>query len=258
MLEHYPSPDYDLWREGKNCFVNLEREFPFGAECLGGVPNGRPLVVLWGDSHAAHLWPGLAKEAASYYWKLAQLTVSQCPPLINSAGEHNTRCPAMRIQAIDTIRSLKPDTIVLASRWTMYDKNAVLKSVVPTVRFLKSIGIRHILIIGPVPRWVPTLPKALASDMRKQKLSEPPLRTTTGLEEGVFTMDQALQAATKTAGAGYVSTLSILCGEDRNCRAWVDEGQKTTLMAYDGAHLTPQGSEWLARRMSAEIFALPR
>ena len=253
-LESYSPPDQDIWREGKNCFVNLNNESTFGPECLGGTNNGQPLAVIWGDSHAAHLWPGLAKEASKNRWRLAQLTISQCTPLIHPVGEQNSKCPAMRSEALRTIKSLRPDTVILAGRWTLYDKGAVLSEILPTAQILKSIGVRRIIFVGPVPRWIPTLAKALAHDMRKQRLSEPPLNTSTGLEQEVFAMNDELKMAVEDAGAFFVSPISTLCDEKRKCKAWVDDDRKTVLMAFDGAHLTPPGSEWLAGRIAGQVL----
>ncbi|MBK6638631.1 MAG: acyltransferase, partial [Rhodocyclaceae bacterium] len=75
-LESYAGPGHDVWREGRNCFVNLGNEAQFGLECLGSGTALRPRLALWGDSYAAHLWPGLQGQADARRWRLAQLTIS--------------------------------------------------------------------------------------------------------------------------------------------------------------------------------------
>ena len=51
-------------------------------ECTESAPADRPLVVLWGDSHAAHLYPGLQDLQTRTPFRLAEFTGSRCPPLL--------------------------------------------------------------------------------------------------------------------------------------------------------------------------------
>lgn len=199
--------------------------------------------------------------ASTYGWRLAQLTVAQCPSLISEAppvmgawGVKNQKCQAMRERTLETIRSLKPNTVILASRWPFYERNALLEAMAPTVQTLKTLGARRIVIIGPVPSWVPTLHSALAAEMRRNRLLEPPSYTTTGLEEDVFTVNRDLKAVALAAGADFASPLSVLCQSGKRCRAWVDEKRQAALMTFDRDHLTPEGSDWLASRISAQVF----
>jgi peptidoglycan/LPS O-acetylase OafA/YrhL len=51
-----PKINVNAWRTGK-CFINKGDPNPFAGECI--ERNKRPLVFLWGDSHAAALYAGL-------------------------------------------------------------------------------------------------------------------------------------------------------------------------------------------------------
>ncbi|MGL4408153.1 MAG: acyltransferase family protein [Zoogloea sp.] len=252
-LDRYPQPDYDIWREGANCFVNLNKDIPFGQDCLGGQAEQLPLAIFWGDSHAAHLWPGLSAVTPIAHWRLGQLTVSQCPPLVSSAGEGNNKCPQMRARAWNAIRERKPQLVILASRWTLYQRKAVLDAIGDTVIALKSSGVERVIVIGPFPRWQPTLGKALATDMRKRGLQAPPLYTTTGFENDLWSMDELLRLAAQRAGATYISALDISCGTHSQCSAWGD-AERTMLTTYDGGHLTRERSIWFAEQVSDLLF----
>ncbi|CAF1505536.1 unnamed protein product, partial [Rotaria sordida] len=47
-------------------------------------------VVLWGDSYAAHLYPGI--RAAKPDFRITQLTVAGCPPIIGYATRFHFNC----------------------------------------------------------------------------------------------------------------------------------------------------------------------
>ena len=160
----------------------------------------------------------------------------------------------MRERVLKIIEESKPKTVILASRWTLYKRNAVLKSIEATVADLKSRGGEEVIIIGPFPGWQPTLGKALAADMRKHRLKSPSLYTTTGFEEGLWSMDEMLRLAAQHAGATYISALNLSCEERHQCDAWVDEGSKTILTTYDGGHLTKERSIWFVQQIADSIF----
>lgn len=252
-LENYAGPGHDIWREGRNCFVNLDNEAQFGADCLGGAGE-RPLLALWGDSYAAHLWPGLQKEANARGWRLAQLTISQCPALIHSVGERNVKCEVMRTRALEGIRAIAPHTVVLSSRWTDYDLKAELESIGPTIESLRAGGAARVVVIGPSPRWQPSLARALAEDMRRKHLLEVPAHTAIGYEAEAHGIESLLRQATLRAGGSYVSALDAMCLQPGLCKTWIDEDTRQVLAIYDSGHLSEPGSEWLAGRIGQEVF----
>lgn len=253
-LEKYtPQMDGDPWRSEKKCFVNLNTDEPFGKECLGAPNEGNSLFVLWGDSHAAALWHGLNGQAKSREIRLAELTVSSCPPLIERAGEGNMQCPAMRARALNMIATLRPDVVVMAARWDFYDAQRIYALLRPTVVALQRIGVRRIVLIGPAPVWKPTLAKALALDMSQRHLREVPESTSFGLQRGMFPIDDRLKTAAEAAGMDYVSVLSVLC-HDGQCRTWADPDRKTALMAFDDSHVTPEGSSVVGQLIADQVF----
>lgn len=253
-LETYRAPDGDIWREGENCFVNLNAETDFGATCTGYGSEADPLIALWGDSMAAHLWPGINKVASEYRWRVAQLTVSLCPPLLAGADHANNKCRAMRKRAISVLNSIAPHTVVLAGSWTRYDPKVVSEEIMPTVEMLKTAGVQRVILVGPVPIWRPTLARALAFDMRRMRLEQPPQYTNTGFLDEVYSLDRALRLVTENAGASYLSVLDVLCDVRRKCKVWVDEDRRTILTTYDSGHFSLEHSEWFARRVSTDLF----
>lgn len=257
-LEAYPNSQGDLWREEEGCFIALNEEKDFGSVCLGAGDLRMPLVGLWGDSLAAHLWPGFRDSANARGWRLAQLTVSQCPPILSGGDEGNGKCSEMRNRALEAIGRIQPKVLVLAGGWTRYGEETLAKEIGPTIARFKEAGVGRVVVLGPVPIWRPTLAKALASDMRKMRLEEAPLYTVTGFRTEVFGLDEKLKSLTEREGGVYVSALSVLCKEQKKCRVWVDEDKRTVLTTYDSGHFSIEQSRWFAEQISGLVLFLDR
>lgn len=100
-------------------------DFSPGEECAN-APD--PQVLVWGDSYAMHIVPGLAKQNV----KLAQATMSVCGPILDLAPSDTTsesdynrawaeKCIAFNDSVLDYV-SKTPSivVVVLASRWGQY------------------------------------------------------------------------------------------------------------------------------------------
>src|SRR5262249_2394231 len=73
-------PDLDVEYRSNTCFLDRRQDpTEFRAECSD---TKRPLVLLWGDSHAASIYPGLRNLSKSISFGLSQFTASGCPPLL--------------------------------------------------------------------------------------------------------------------------------------------------------------------------------
>ena len=102
--------DYaSAYREGR-CYLSPgQAGDAFADECVDapGRP-GTPLVVLWGDSHAAHLYPGLRRLQAEMPFRLAQFTASACPPLRALDVPLHPSCREINESVLVRIRGLRP------------------------------------------------------------------------------------------------------------------------------------------------------
>ena len=77
---HY---DYaSAYREG-TCFLRPEQTVSEWHDCVTQGKESAPSVWLWGDSHAAHLYPGLRFKQLSQEFTLIQITASSCPPILD-------------------------------------------------------------------------------------------------------------------------------------------------------------------------------
>jgi hypothetical protein len=139
------------YREGV-CFLRPAQS-AFAAGCAPSAGSG-PLIVLWGDSHAAHLYPGLRTLAAAHGFRLAQYNASACPPVIGLDAEERPFCKGINDEVIATIERLRPDVVVMSARWFGYrNVMGALDGLAATIDAVKQRGVRRVILVGPVPLW---------------------------------------------------------------------------------------------------------
>lgn len=231
-FQYDPRKDY---REG-SCFLRPEQDQTQFGSCLGAAR-----IFLWGDSHAAQLYPGLEKALG----KVAQFTKSGCPPLLGADVRGHPLCKAVNDHVFDLIVKHKPDRVIVAGAWAAAGAHD-WKLVATTLLELKKAGVRRIDLVGPVPHWKSGLPRTVITYLRRNPVDELPARMTFGLDAKALQIDQEMQAYAARYGVGYVSAIKILC-DSAGCltRTGADVA---SLTAFDYAHLTAAGSEYLGSR----------
>lgn len=88
--------------------------------CIYGGGNGRPSVVLFGDSHAAQWLPALEELARAKDFRVAVFVKAACPvalvePLDPKLGRPYVECTQWREQVLTRIEALRPALVVAAS-----------------------------------------------------------------------------------------------------------------------------------------------
>lgn len=232
---------------GGRCFLDTTTapHVPFADECLTG-PASAPLVVLWGDSHAAHLFPGLDAMTSSAGFQLLQQTATQCPPLLGGLIVPNDlACASIREEIQQRIRALRPDTVVLASRWSR-DTTGLEEKLARTVAFLKEAGVRQVVLVGPPPRWIPTLQGVLVRAYLKDQRIPERLAPQKETSPEILVMDQRLRAIGAALGVGYLSAWDMFC-DHQGCLARLGN-DRADLTCADYDHLTAMGSRYLWER----------
>ena len=236
------------------CLLNPgQDERDFGAGCVDRLPAGsqQPLVVLWGDSHAAHLYPGLKRLQASAAFALGQLTMSVCPPILDIDLPLRPACRRVNDFVMRRITELKPKIVVLAASWGAYPEPDLAK-LEGSLIALKQAGVDRIVLIGPVPIWNPTLPKVLLNYYWAKRPERLPTRTAFGVIMPTR-LDDRLHEVAKMFDTAFVSAIQVFCDGD-GCLVSLGE-DPGNLTVWDSAHLTDAGSEYLARTI-AQKFGL--
>jgi len=231
------------------CFVTAEESFSAN-NCVDEPSSNEPLIFLWGDSNAADLYPGLRTLQNKYRFRLAQFTVSSCPPLLTVEISIVPLCKQTNDETFSRIVALKPDTVILSAQWyTLNLFHIDWSSVNNTIAALKGAGVRRVLVVGPVPVWRSGLPECLQRYYARHRIV--PFRMKYGVL--LFSdLDHDLREQSRIAGASYVSPLDLMCS-DQGCVTRVGDGEND-IVAWDNVHLTVAGAIYLVDRFPKPLF----
>lgn len=224
------------FRTGR-CFLLTNRQRFDAATCLQPDP-ARPNYLLIGDSHAAHLWSGLA--AAMPEVNVMQATASVCRPAVLAGSRYDTPVCRELMERVfnDFLTNNKVDKVLLAASW----KDEDLPMLSATLQILKSRSI-DVTVLGPIVEYDAALPRLLIDEILLDRPTLASARRTAGIRERDLAMGRLVTAA----GASYVSVYDALCREDR-CDEFVEADVP---MQFDAGHLTDKGAAEVGRRLSA-------
>jgi peptidoglycan/LPS O-acetylase OafA/YrhL len=240
---------YETSYRGGECLLSAQQTFAdWSPRCVDAPAGTAPLVALWGDSHAASLYPGLKAEQQQGGFRIAQFTASACPPVLGLKSERRRSCEAFNDAVLAQLRTLKPDVVVLEAHWALYagsngwpelDAAALHR----TIEALQQAGLRHIIVMGSLPTWKIFQPRVAFEIWRRSGALQD--RTAEYLDAEPFAADQFVRDATRGTQASFVSPLELLC-RDRACLISTDPNSATPL-AWDNDHLSLAGSAFLVR-----------
>jgi hypothetical protein len=87
------------------CLLDLSHEMEFAETCVDR--DRRPLVLVWGDSTAGALLPGLCKAQEAKNFGIAQFTSASCVPALN-VDVADAELPRDQRQVLSLAQQLKP------------------------------------------------------------------------------------------------------------------------------------------------------
>lgn len=229
-----------------SCFLTRDQTGAgFGQNCFWNARSDKPRWLLWGDSHAAHLYPGLSNKAGTENFELAQLTSSACPPIVGLNRvpmSHN--CPSVNSTVEKIISQFKPKVVIIGAAWLWYmgaGAGALVKpeDIAKTVIWLRAHGVGQVYVMGPEPRWARSLPLLLqANSMR-----DLPDRFDKGINSAAFTLEPIVRQAAESGGARFISALSALCDPQLGCLASAETKYGREPFDWDEDHFTAAGSK---------------
>ena len=207
------------------------------ASCIS--KRGEGGVFLWGDSHAQALSLGL-RTLLTQDMPFYQVASAACRPSLEP--EHGRMTPTRKAcdysnqTALQSIEALHPDIVVIAQK-DGHDKthwNDIASR-------LKSYGVKHIVLIGPVPQWNPSLPSVIANrhwNAADSHISDP------ALDRSVMAMDRATRQLVNPAQVQFVSLIDKLCVADA-CLVRLEDND--SLLQIDSGHLSAEGSLYIVK-----------
>jgi hypothetical protein len=163
------------------------------------------------------------------------LATSACPPSLTPSPL--AYCTVANEFARTHIEELKPDVVVLAQA-----KDHERADFEGLVAWLTRVGVKHVVVMGPVPQWQPDLYKVIA----RHYWPEPPARIQTHLSKSAFAADRALRARMAGRAVTFVSVIDQLCNE-QGCLAYLDGDRREGLTTFDYGHLSARGSAFVVK-----------
>jgi peptidoglycan/LPS O-acetylase OafA/YrhL len=268
---HGPSVDYAWLRRDNLGFDKVcdgYRRLEYTMRCSNAA---HPATMVWGDSFAMHLVPGLAE---TLHGGLLQATKSACGPLLGLAQiyreytrEFAERCLTFNDSVIAYLAA-HPEirTVVLSSPFYEYfdperrmlrvvdgqatvedaDVGVALDALVATIERIRALG-RRVVVIAPPPSDGFDYTHCLERRARNRTLlgrfidCNVPLAQYHASKRQVFAFLQQVHAR---ADVEIVSFDSFLCNA-KECRTELDG----TFLYRDDGHLSYRGSALLARAM---------
>lgn len=234
--------DNSPWRPDI-CFLNPDQDYSAFSKCQDKMTEKS--FVVWGDSHAAHLMPGL-KSVFGNSLNITQRTASLCPPIIGLQKDDRPYCKDINDMVAKEISDNKPTTVLMSALWPVYPMRDYLPE---TIKFLKDNKVKNIIIVGPFPVWKKTMIDTI-EDMGINSGRTVPW-SMTDETRNLRDNDKYLRELAKEHSLTYISPLETMCTESY-CKAII--GNRIAYpIQYDNAHLTPEGSGWFIEEVKKQI-----
>lgn len=226
-------PINDVFRSG-SCFIHSPTQ-AFDEDACLVTDDSEPNVLLIGDSHAAHLAPGLS--AAFPRSAISQVTAAGCRPVLSPEYDQGSNiypfCAELIQRGWMIAESSRPDLIILAGRWERGD----LPALSSTLGLLRDMG-HEVLLIGPAAEWTQFVPRLLLIAHEREAGSEVP--DAMQLKDRAE-LDLELAAVAAQEGVSYFSMLQTQCPD--SCLYFGPSGNP---LIIDNSHFTHEASELFA------------
>jgi peptidoglycan/LPS O-acetylase OafA/YrhL len=228
-----------------NCQIGGPDEAVFAdARCVLGDPSKPARILLWGDSHAAHLVGYFKVLAEDQRIAIRNVSMSGCMPIFDTSTAYanpviQEACTKFNERMSQEVA--KYSTVVVGSAWVGFDRGNSREDIARTLAAL-SEKVPHVVVALSVPLF-PDYDR----QCDRKSLMIPGLHCRTeraaseGLENGINSY--LVELAGKYPNVSVVDLHPLLCDEVV-CRATSD-GKP---VYYDAGHLSMAGSQALGRK----------
>jgi peptidoglycan/LPS O-acetylase OafA/YrhL len=235
-----------LWRVGQ-CFLQPEQSYrSFGKDCAGDE-LGWSRTMVWGDSNAASIYPGLKRQ----FKYVAQYSASGCPPLLSINQPWRPFCQNINQYVFNQIKTLKPERLILFANWILYKDIDVASELAVTLDAIKRESPNtSVEVIGGLPQWYPSLPVY----MLKRDLYIDQVSTVVNLGlSAIVVLDESLSKMSASRNVRFHSALNALCTIGQACQITTQFNDKQVLTTWDYEHLTEGGSVDLVQKLFGQV-----
>lgn len=207
------------------------------------TPQRPRKVFIWGDSHAQQLNHGLLTHLPSDT-SLLQVASSLCPASIHFDNSLEY-CNHGNQFALEKIGEVKPDVVILAK-----EQGHESMDWEELARHLRSLGVKKVIVLGPVPQWHPTLYQIIAHSY----LDNVPTYLEDGIRKDIFLTDEKMKTKfSNNEYFVYISLLDSLC-HAHACKTLAGPDIMTDLITTDSGHLSLAGSEYIAKNIIIPVL----
>lgn len=236
-------PTQDLYRTG-TCFLERRQKWDdLSPDCL--AVRGRT-ILLWGDSHAAHLYRALQDALNPSGTTLLQASASACLPTV--AQRRPLNCPSFNEGALRWIGQNKVEKVVMSAIWPG-DTDSIGK-LRETIEILARQGI-PVVVLGPSPIFGAAVPLIVADLINGRK---PHKELSKRFFAMSFKRDEAMRAALSgMTGVTYVSLMRQLCPTG-SCPLLTPEGVP---LMWDSNHFTYEGATLAVSGLGPLLASMP-
>ena len=233
--------DSSKWRFHE-CLLDLSHEMSFADSCVDR--DRRPLILVWGDSTAGALLPGLRKVREVGDFGIAQFTSTSCIPALNADIASTPNCRAINDKILSLARQIGPDIVLLHGTWGEH-----LDQVAETILALKKQTTARIVVLGGVPAWRRGLPnEVLRYFMLHHRLI--PLRSNVAAQSNRY--DAIMRAKLVPLGAEFISASDAFCNAE-GCLTRIGD-TTADITVSDQVHLTEKGSVFLVQSIIDQLL----
>ncbi len=227
------------------------------AHCLAGKADATPGydVLVWGDSHADHLMPGIAEAALHSNLEVRQATISGCSPISKYIDytAFSRDCAKIYESALDEAATQRDlDAVVVSSSWAtalpaIYETvghhsdaeterlfTNALRSVLAHIR--SKVPHKQIVLIGTTPMFDLALPRCFAREAK--------LGTSGTCAERVPTDDHWGPVADRIIAKMAGEDITVVLPRHAFCHGRFCETRLNgNILYYDDDHLSVAGSK---------------
>jgi peptidoglycan/LPS O-acetylase OafA/YrhL len=247
ISKEYERPEIGCYFDGRGGHEHNSAVF---APCEVMTFPGRPVVFLLGDSHAYSLYWGLRPYLDARRINLIEYSMVYCVPL--TATKLRPACAGGYKYVLEKIERDKPDLVILFAHHLIQSRVMGAEEGTEYEEFLTRhmsellhTGAQHVLLVGQMPIWRPSLPRILNQEYLRIGQNAP-TRMFTGLERESIDIDETMRSASKEFRIPYYSLKDQLC-DAQGCLTRVGEKLPDELIVFDDGHLTASGASYLAR-----------
>ncbi|AGP81544.1 acyltransferase 3 [Alteromonas mediterranea MED64] len=214
-----------------------------GENCLSKIDNAQKNLLLWGDSHALHLFDGLIHIQEKLDMNILVYASAGCSPMLDIPIPNNPQCQENNFQVKRIINEYDIDTVLMAGNWAwaykVKDDEIDLSPVKATVKTLENLG-AEVHVVNQLPLYSISNPQFLAMRLAKANYSEPNF-----MFAPYYGTAAAKQLRRLLKDESLIDAYSLMCPNNNLCSIYKNH----SLMVVDNGHLSTAGSIQVAEQL---------